>query len=83
MFAASPGTITGVITLAVAHSKTEIPVTALVAIAVAVAITCLALIASSFLGLKVEQLSESFNLIHPFILAAVSCWVDHSSPGRR
>jgi multiple antibiotic resistance protein len=35
LFAASPGTITGVITLAVAHAKLLVPVTALVAIAVA------------------------------------------------
>jgi multiple antibiotic resistance protein len=35
LFAASPGTITGVITLAVAHSKLLLPVTALVAVAVA------------------------------------------------
>jgi len=35
LFAASPGTITGVITLAVAHSKLDLPVTALVAVAVA------------------------------------------------
>ena len=35
LFAASPGTITGVITLAFAHSKTSLPVTALVAVAVA------------------------------------------------
>jgi multiple antibiotic resistance protein len=35
LFAASPGTITGVITLAVAHAKLRLPVTALVAIAVA------------------------------------------------
>jgi multiple antibiotic resistance protein len=35
LFAASPGTITGVITLAVAHAKLLLPVTALVAVAVA------------------------------------------------
>jgi multiple antibiotic resistance protein len=35
LFAASPGTITGVITLAVAHSKLALPVTALVAVLVA------------------------------------------------
>ena len=35
LFAASPGTITGVITLAVAHSKQELPVTALVAVVAA------------------------------------------------
>jgi multiple antibiotic resistance protein len=39
LFAASPGTITGVITLAVAHSGTGFPVTALVAIAVAALVT--------------------------------------------
>jgi multiple antibiotic resistance protein len=38
LFAASPGTITGVITLAVAHAKLELPVTALVAVALAVAV---------------------------------------------
>jgi multiple antibiotic resistance protein len=37
LFAASPGTITGVITLAVAHSGLLLPVTALVAVAVATA----------------------------------------------
>lgn len=35
LFAASPGTITGVITLAAAHSKNAFPVTALVAVVVA------------------------------------------------
>ena len=35
LFAASPGTITGVITLAVAHAKLLVPVTVLVAVAVA------------------------------------------------
>jgi multiple antibiotic resistance protein len=39
LFAASPGTITGVITIAVDHSKFGFPVTALVAVASAVAIT--------------------------------------------
>jgi multiple antibiotic resistance protein len=34
LFAASPGTITGVITLAVAHAKLQLPVTVLVAVAV-------------------------------------------------
>ena len=35
LFAASPGTITGVITLSVAHAKLALPVTALVAVVVA------------------------------------------------
>jgi multiple antibiotic resistance protein len=38
LFAASPGTITGVITLAVAHAGLLVPVTALVAVAVATAV---------------------------------------------
>jgi multiple antibiotic resistance protein len=38
LFAASPGTITGVITLAVAHAKLRLPVTALVAVALAAAV---------------------------------------------
>jgi multiple antibiotic resistance protein len=39
LFAASPGTITGVITLAVSHSRADIPVTALVAVALATLVT--------------------------------------------
>lgn len=39
LFAASPGTITGVITLAVSHSEGDVPVTALVSVVVAIAIT--------------------------------------------
>jgi multiple antibiotic resistance protein len=38
LFAASPGTITGVITLAVAHTKLALPVTALIAVVVATAV---------------------------------------------
>src|SRR6516165_3512538 len=38
LFAASPGTITGVITLAVAHAGLLLPVTALVAVAVVMAV---------------------------------------------
>jgi multiple antibiotic resistance protein len=44
LFAASPGTITGVITLSVAHAKNNIPVTAIVAVVVALAITWLVMI---------------------------------------
>jgi multiple antibiotic resistance protein len=41
LFAASPGTITGVITIAAAHTRLQLPTTALVAIGVAVATTWL------------------------------------------
>jgi predicted TIM-barrel fold metal-dependent hydrolase len=44
LFAASPGTITGVITLSVAHSQHGIPMTARVAVIVAMAITWLIMI---------------------------------------
>ena len=44
LFAASPGTITGVITLAVSHSRSGIPVTALVAVGVAGLVTWLVMV---------------------------------------
>jgi multiple antibiotic resistance protein len=44
LFAASTGTITGVITLAVAHAKLALPVTALVAVAVAGAVMWVAML---------------------------------------
>lgn len=47
LFAASPGTITGVITVAAAHSENAIPTTALIAIAVVLLITLGLLLAGS------------------------------------
>ena len=44
LFAASPGTITGVITLSAAHTQLDLPVTALVAVVVASAVTWLVLL---------------------------------------
>ena len=44
LFAASPGIITGVITLSAAHSQLDLPVTALVAVVVASAVTWFVLI---------------------------------------
>ena len=44
LFAASPGTITGVITIAAAHTRLKLPVTALVAIAVATVVTLLTML---------------------------------------
>ena len=52
MFAASPGTITGVITLAVTHSQMAIPISALLAVAVAVLVMWTVLLLSIFLGRK-------------------------------
>jgi small neutral amino acid transporter SnatA (MarC family) len=50
LFAASPGTITGVITLSVAHAKSGIPVTALVAVTVATAVMWLLIVLVARLG---------------------------------
>jgi multiple antibiotic resistance protein len=44
LFAASPGTITGVITLAVAHTTLALPVTALVAVVVATVVMWIAMV---------------------------------------
>jgi len=44
LFAASPGTITGVITLSVSHSRIGLPLTALVGIAFALAVTWLVMV---------------------------------------
>ena len=44
LFAASPGTITGVITLAVAHSRLELPITALVAVTLAAPVMWIAMV---------------------------------------
>jgi multiple antibiotic resistance protein len=47
LFAASPGTITGVITLSVSHSGHNLPVTALVAVAVAMTLTWIMMLVST------------------------------------
>ncbi len=52
LFAASPGTITGVITLSVAHTRMELPVTSLIAIGVATGITWLAMVLVAHFGGK-------------------------------
>lgn len=50
MFAASPGTITGVITLAATHTRLMFPVTALVAVIVATTIMWLVIVLTIYLG---------------------------------
>ena len=52
LFAASPGTITGVITLSVAHTRMKLPVTSLVAIVVGTGITWLAMVLVAHFGGK-------------------------------
>ena len=50
LFAASPGTITGVITLSVAHTRTTFPLTSLIAIVVATGVTWLAMLLVAHFG---------------------------------
>lgn len=72
LFSASPGTITGVITLAVAHSKTDLPVTALVAIVVAVLVTVIVMIFLSIFGGKKQGglvKSTATNLMGLIVIA--------------
>ncbi len=52
LFAASPGTITGVITLAAAHTRLKLPITALIAITVATVFTWLMLLLVASFGGK-------------------------------
>jgi len=69
LFAASPGTITGVITLAVAHAKLALPVTALVAVVVATVVMWAAMVvvarggSSSTGGLLKDMLTRFMGLI--------------------
>lgn len=61
LFAASPGTITGVITLSIAHTGSELPMTALVGVVAAVAITWLLLLLTARVS---GQGSGGGGLIH-------------------
>lgn len=54
LFAASPGTITGVITIAAAHTQLKLPITALVAIVVATAATWLVMLLAAYFASKRE-----------------------------
>jgi small neutral amino acid transporter SnatA (MarC family) len=64
LFAASPGTITGVITIAVAHAKLALPVTALVAIAVAVAVMWVVMVLVARSGARA---SAAGSLLHDMV----------------
>jgi multiple antibiotic resistance protein len=52
LFAASPGTITGVITVSAAHTRMQFPTTAIVAVCVAVATTWLVMLLAVHLAAK-------------------------------
>ena len=55
LFAASPGTITEVITLAVAHAKLALPVTALVAVVVAAVVMWLVMVLVGHGGFRARR----------------------------
>src|SRR6476620_1715424 len=83
LFAASPGTITGVITLSAAHTGLGLPVTALVAIAVAGALTWLVLLLVSRAA-KASDGGSARDMITPFMgLIVLSMGVQFALTGLR
>jgi multiple antibiotic resistance protein len=67
LFAASPGTITGVITLSAAHTGLDLPVTALVAIGVAGVLTWLVMLLVSRVAGKASEDSLARDMITRFM----------------
>jgi len=83
LFAASPGTITGVITLSAAHTGLELPVTALVAIAVAGLLTWLVLLLISRAA-KASEGGSARDMITRFMgLIVLSMGVQFALTGLR
>ena len=83
LFAASPGTITGVITLSAAHTGLDLPVTALVAIAVAGLVTWLVLLLVSRAA-KASEGGSARDMITPFMgLIVLSMGVQFALTGLR
>ena len=84
LFAASPGTITGVITLSAAHTGLDLPVTALVAIAVAALVTWLALLLVSRVAAKASEGGSTRDMITRFMgLIVLSMGVQFALTGLR
>jgi multiple antibiotic resistance protein len=84
LFAASPGTITGVITLSAAHTGLDLPVTALVAIAVAGLVTWLALLLVSRVDAKASEGGSARDMITRFMgLIVLSMGVQFALTGLR
>ena len=83
LFAASPGTITGVITLSAAHTGLDLPVTALVAIAVAGLVTWPVLLLVSRAA-KASDGGSARDMITPFMgLIVLSMGVQFALTGLR
>jgi multiple antibiotic resistance protein len=83
LFAASPGTITGVITLSAAHTGLDLPVTALVAIAIAGLLTWLVLLLVSRAA-KASEGGSARDMITRFMgLIVLSMGVQFALTGLR
>ena len=84
LFAASPGTITGVITLSAAHTGLDLPVTALLAIAVAGLVTWLVLLLVSRAAAKASEGGSGRDMITRFMgLIVLSMGVQFALTGLR
>jgi len=59
MFAAGPGTITAVVTMAAVHTPTGVPLSALVASAIGAAVTLVVLLLASQLGSRINRNSQA------------------------
>lgn len=67
LFAASPGTITGVITIASSHSGTSLPVSALLATSIVSAILLLLLVIVSYIPIKIGKPSIAHQMITSYL----------------
>ena len=84
LFAASPGTITGVITLAAAHTKLMFPVTALVAVGVATVVMWLAIVLTIWLGGRSDNGSFVHDTVTRFMgLIVIAMGVQFALTGLR
>ena len=84
LFAASPGTITGVITLAAAHTRLNFPITALVAVVIASAVTWLVMLLVARVGRKDSEGGFAQDTITRFMgLIVLSMGVQFALTGLR
>jgi multiple antibiotic resistance protein len=84
LFAASPGTITGVITLAAAHTKLMFPVTALVAVGVATIVMWLVILLTIWVGGRSNNGSFVHDTVTRFMgLIVIAMGVQFALTGMR
>ncbi len=71
LFAAGPGTITGVITLAVAHTKLELPISALVAVIVATVVLWVVMAFVAHSGARARGADSLLNDMMPRFMGLI------------